>query len=149
MYELMNKLKENTKIEIQGEPCVVKSKTWYSLEEDETASYIKCNLSNHKCLVIVPDDDLIYLVEDENKPYEIISDDMIKYQDRIYTKVGEGHQFVTKQEFGNEEEIEGRCIFEDYQSDNYLISLGVLPDKENSKADIFGRILNLEDIKII
>lgn len=66
----------------------------------------------------------------------------------IFTKTGEGHQFITNIEFGNENEVEGKCIFEDYEAENNIISLGILPDKENSRADVYADILSIEDIKI-
>ena len=63
-------------------------------------------------------------------------------------KAGEGHQFITKIEFGNEDEVEGKFIFEDYEAENNIISLGILPDKENVRADVYADILNIEDIEI-
>ena len=53
-----------------------------------------------------------------------------------------------KIEFGNEDEVEGKCIFEDYESENNIISLGILPDKENLKADVYADILSKEDIEV-
>ena len=149
MEELINKLKENTKIIIKTEEYTVKTKTWYSIEEDETTSYVKCELSNNKVLVIIPDDELIYIGRViENMRYVKISEDTIKYNDKLFRKAGEGHQFITKIEFGNEDEVEGKCIFEDYESENNIISLGILPDKENVRADVYADILSIEDIEI-
>ena len=37
--ELINKLKENTKIIIKTEEYTVKTKTWYSIKEDELTYY--------------------------------------------------------------------------------------------------------------
>ena len=132
MDDLIYSLNLNTLIQIKDETYEVKTKTWYSIEEDNLASYIKCELSNGKVLVIIPDDDLIYIgsvVEDMN--YERISNDSIKFNDRLFSRTGDGHQFITKIEFGSEDEVEGKCIFEDYESDNNIISLGILPDKDN------------------
>jgi hypothetical protein len=67
----------------------------------------------------------------------------------VFNKTGEGHQLITNIEFGNEDEVEGKCIFEDYESGNNIISLGVLPDKGNIKADVLADILNIDDIKIV
>ena len=61
MEELIKSLNENTKVLIKGVEYIVKTKTWYSIVEDENASYIKCELSDGKVLVIIPDDDLIYI----------------------------------------------------------------------------------------
>lgn len=77
-----------------------------------------------------------------------MSKDRIKYNDTLFSKTGEGHQFITKIEFGNEDEVEGKCIFEDYEAENNIISLGILLDKENVRADVYANILNTEDIEI-
>ncbi len=150
MKNLINKLNKDTQIQINGEKSTIKTKTWYSIEEDMTASYVKCELSNNKVLVIIPDDELIYVgCVIENMNYERLSDDSISYNNRVFNKTGSGHQFIMKIEFGNEEEVEGNCIFEDYESDSNIISLGILTDKNNIKADVYAEILKLDDIKII
>ncbi len=150
MKNLINKLNKATQIQINGEKSTIKTKTWYSIEEDMTASYVKCELSNNKVLVIIPDDELIYVgCVIKNMNYERLSDDSISYNNRVFNKTGSGHQFIMKIEFGNEEEVEGNCIFEDYESDSNIISLGILTDKNNIKADVYAEILKLNDIKII
>ena len=149
MKNLISKLNQNTQIIIKGEEYIVKTKTWYSIEEDKTASYIKCELNKNKVLVIIPDDELIYIGRViENMRYERISEDGIKYNDTLFNKTGEGHQFIRKIEFGNEDEVEGKCIFEDYESENNIISLGILPDKENVRADVYADILSIEDVEV-
>lgn len=149
MKELINKLSENSKILIKEKEYTVKTKTWYSIEEDKTASYIKCELSNDEVLVVIPDDELIYIGRIiENMKYERISEDKIKYNNKIFNKTGDGHQFITNIEFGNVEEVEGKCIFEDYESGNNIISLGILTDKENIRADVYADILAISDIEI-
>ena len=149
MENLINRLNANICIIIKGEEYTVKTKTWYSIEEDKTASYVKCELSNNKVLVIIPDDELIYIGRViENIRYERISENRIKYNDKLFNKIGEGHQFITNIEFGNEDEVEGKCIFEDYEAENNIISLGILTDKENARADVYADILSKEDIEI-
>ena len=142
MKELINKLNKNTNIQIKNEIVIVKAKTWYSIEEDTTTSYVKCVLSNNKVLVIIPDDELIYIgTIVENMNYKRLSNDKIEYNNKIYNN--------KKIEFGSTEEVEGKCIFEDYESENNIISLGILPDKGNIRADIYADVLNLDDIKVI
>ena len=149
MENLISKLNKNTQIIIKDEEYVVKTKTWYSIEEDESTSYVKCELSNNKVLVIIPDDELIYIGRIiENMRYERMSKERIKYNDTLFSKAGDGHQFITKIEFGNKDEVEGKCIFEDYESENNIISLGILSDKQNARADVYADILNIEDIEI-
>lgn len=149
MEKLISRLNQNTKIIIKGEEYKMKTKTWYSIEEDKMASYIKCELSNDKVLVIIPDDELIYIGKViENMKYERISEDKIKYNNVIFNKTGAGHQFITNIEFGNESQVEGKCIFEDYEAENNIISLGILPDKENIRADVYADILSIENIEV-
>ena len=150
MKDLITSLKPNVHIIIKGKEYIVKTKTWYSIEEDETTSYIKCELSDNKMLVIIPDDGLIYIGQViDNMQYERISDEVIRYKDVKFTKTGDGHQFVKNIEFGNENEVERKCIFEDYESENYIISLGILPDKDNVRADVYADILEVEDINVL
>ena len=150
MKDLINKLNKDTQIQINDEKSIIKTKTWYSIEEDKTVSYVKCELSNNKVLVIIPDDELMYVgCVIENMNYKRLSEDSISYNNKIFNKTGEGHQIITKVEFGDNEEVEGNCIFEDYESESNIISLGILPDKGNVKADVYAEIINLDDIKII
>lgn len=147
MENLITSLKPNVHIVIKGEEYIVRTKTWYSIEEDETASYIKCELSRNRMLVIIPDDELIYIGQViENMQYERSSSEVIQYENEKFTKTGDGHQFIKNVEFGNENEVEGKCIFEDYESENHIISLGILPDKNNVRADVYADILEMEDI---
>ena len=147
MERILAGLKENIKIIIKGKEYIVKTKTWYSIVEDENASYIKCELSDGKVLVIIPDDDLIYIGSIiDNMNYERISDDIIKYKGIEYTKSGNGNQYIKNVEFGNIDEVEGKCIFEDYEAKNNIISLGVLPEEDNRRADVFADIIDLDDI---
>lgn len=150
MKNLINKLKKDCHIKINDEISTVTTKTWYSIEEDTSTSYVKCELSNNKVLVIIPDDELIYIGNViENMNYKRLSNDKLEYNNKIFNKTGEGHQFIKKIEFGNENDIEGKCIFEDYENENNIISLGILPDKENIRADVYADILDLNDIVIV
>ena len=95
MENLINNLKQNGAIIIKGKEYIVKTKTWYSIEEDETASYIKCELSDNRMLVVIPDDELVYIGQViENMQYKRISDTVIQYEDMEFTKTGDGHQFI-------------------------------------------------------
>ena len=61
MERLINGLLENGQIMIRNKQYIVKTKTWYTIEEDTSTSYVKCELSDNKVLVIIPDDNLIYI----------------------------------------------------------------------------------------
>ncbi len=148
MQELINSLLENRQIMIKNKVYTVKTKTWYAIEEDTSTSYVKCELSDNKVLVIIPEDNLIYVGKIiENLKYERISEDKIKYNNIIFNKTGEGYQFIVNIEFGDKEIVEGKCIFEDYESSNHVISLGILTDKDK-RADVYADMIHQKDIKI-
>ena len=148
MKDLLNQLYQGAKIIINGKEYIVKTKTWYSIEQDTSVSYVKCELSNEKILVISPEDNFISLGEIiDNMNYKRVSKEEVIYEDVTFKKTGEGNQFITKIEFGDKKHIEGKCIFEDYESENNVISLGILPDKENKKADVYAEIIKIEDIE--
>ncbi len=149
MKDFLNKIKENTKINIKGTYYTVNTKTWYSIEEDKDTSYVKCELSNNKVLVIIPDDELLYIGSViQNMKYERISENEIEYNNVKFNKTGEGHQFIKNIEFGKKESVEGKCIFEDYEAGNNVISLGILSEKENISADVYADILSIRDIEV-
>ena len=149
MQNLINQIKKDTKITILGKEYLVKTKTWYSIEEDKESTYIKCELSDNKVLVLIPDDDLIYIGEViDNMQYERISENDIRFENRIFHKTGDGNQFILNIEFGDETQVEGKCTFEDYENENNIISLGILTEKENARADVFAEIVAFNDIKI-
>ncbi len=150
MNELVNNIKENTHLLINGVDYLVKTKTWYSIEEDSSASYVKCELSNNRVLVIIPDDELLYIGRIVNDMgYERLSDDSIKYNNQVFNKTGDGHQYIKNIEFGDLEEVEGKCTFEDYESGNNIISLGILTEKDNIRADVLALILDINDVKVL
>ena len=149
MKNFINNLNQGTKLAINNEEYEVLTKTYYTIEEDESVVYIKCELSANKVLVIIPEDNYIYVGKViEDMEYERISDDQIKYEGNIFNKTGDGHQYIINIEFGTEDEVEGRCIFEDYESEKNVISLGILTDKDDIRADVYADILSLDDIAI-
>ena len=99
-------------------------------------------------LVIIPDDNYMYIGQIiKDMKFERISYKEIKYKDMIFNKVGEGNQYIKKIEFGNLDEIEGNCEFEDYECEDYVISLGILTDN-NVSANIFANILFKGDMEV-
>lgn len=146
MEKFIDLLTENKKIIIRNQEYYVKSKVLYTIEEDKGVFYIKCELSDKSVLVIIPDDNLIYIgqvIKDMN--WKRISQEQIQFNGEIYNKTGDGHQIISKIEFGNKHEVEGNCIFEDYECSNHIISLGFLTDKE-IRADVYAEILQIDDI---
>ena len=140
MEELINNIKENVKININGKDYIVKTKTLYGIEEDEDAYYYKCILNTGDTLVIIPDDDLIYIGKEiENLKFRRPEESVLFYNENLFVKVGDGNQFIKNIEFGTG--IEEKCIFE-------IISLGYLPDEER-RADILADIIDIKNIKVV
>ena len=147
MEELINNIKENVKININGKDYIVKTKTLYGIEEDEDAYYYKCILNTGDTLVIIPDDDLIYIgTEIENLKFRRPEESVLFYNQNLFVKVGDGNQFIKNIEFGTG--IEEKCIFEDFVSQDQIISLGYLPDEER-RADILADIIDIKNIKVV
>ena len=147
MEELINKIKENVKININGKDYIVKTKTLYGIEEDEDAYYYKCILNTGDTLVIIPDDDLIYIGKEiENLKFRRPEESVLFYNENLFVKVGDGNQFIKNIEFGTG--IEEKCIFEDFVSQDQIISLGYLPDEER-RADILADIIDIKNIKVV
>ena len=138
MEELINNIKENVKININGKDYIVKTKTLYGIEEDEDAYYYKCILNTGDTLVIIPDDDLIYIGKEiENLKFRRPEESVLFYNENL---------FVKDIEFGTG--IEEKCIFEDFVSQDQIISLGYLPDEER-RADILADIIDIKNIKVV
>ena len=148
MDNFISLLVEKKKIIIKGKECYIKSKVHYTIEEDMNCSYLKYELSDNNVLVIIPDDNLLYVGKVINDmKWKRISEDQIQYNGEIYNKTGGGHQIISKIEFGNKDEVEGKCIFEDYECSNQIISLGFLTDKKR-RADVCAEIIKVDDIQI-
>lgn len=147
MEELINNIKENVKININGKDYIVKTKTLDGIEEDEDAYYYKCILNTGDTLVIIPDDDLIYIGKEiENLKFRRPEESVLFYNENLFVKVGDGNQFIKNIEFGTG--IEEKCIFEDFVSQDQIISLGYLPDEER-RADILADIIDIKNIKVV
>ena len=147
MEELINNIKESVKININGKDYIVKTKTLYGIEEDEDAYYYKCILNTGDTLVIIPDDDLIYIGKEiENLKFRRPEESVLFYNENLFVKVGDGNQFIKNIEFGTG--IEEKCIFEDFVSQDQIISLGYLPDEER-RADILADIIDIKNIKVV
>jgi hypothetical protein len=146
MEALINNIKENAKITINGKEYIVKTKTLYGIEEDTEAYYYKCIMNTGDTLVIIPDDNLLYIGKEiEGMKYERPEENALKYNGKTFNKTGDGNQFIKNIEFGTD--VEGKCVFEDFESQDQIISLGYLPD-EDKRADILADIIDINDIKI-
>jgi hypothetical protein len=148
MKSLLSKLIPNCNIKILNKDYNVLTKTHYSTEEDNEASYIKCELTDDKVLVIVPDNNYIYIGSViKNMKFNRESENIILYNSKKFNKTGSGHQYIKSIEFGDKNKVEGECEYEDYECENEIISLGILTEK-NVRADVYAKVISMEDIEI-
>lgn len=148
MKNLIKNLLQGSVIEIKDKKYEVKTKTFYTIEEDKNVSYVKCELSDDKVLVVIPEDNYMYIGEViKNMKYQQKDKETIIYENKEYKKTGDGHQIIVNIEFGSQDEVEGKCEFEDYECEDKVISLGILTDKKE-RADVFAKVINLEQIII-
>lgn len=84
--------------------------------------------------------------EIENLKFRRPEESVLFYNENLFVKVGDGNQYIKNIEFG--ENVEEKCIFEDFVSQDQIISLGFLPDK-NKRADILADIIDIKKIKFI
>lgn len=146
MEELVKNIKENMTLVIKGKEYIIKTKTLYGIEEDIEVYYYKCIMNTGDTLVIIPDDNLIYIGKEiEDIKYDRPEKTVLKYNGIKFNKTGEGNQYIKNIEFGKN--VEGKCVFEDFESQNQIISLGYLP-AEDRRADILADIIDFKDIKL-
>lgn len=84
--------------------------------------------------------------EIENLKFRRPEESVLFYNENLFVKVGDGNQFIKNIEFGTG--IEEKCIFEDFVSQDQIISLGYLPDEER-RADILADIIDIKNIKVV
>ena len=82
----------------------------------------------------------------ENLKFRRPEESVLFYNENLFVKVGDGNQFIKNIEFGTG--IEEKCIFEDFVSQDQIISLGYLPDEER-RADILADIIDIKNIKVV
>ncbi len=151
MYkELIDNIKGNTTLDINGKKYKVVSKVFYTIKSDPEAEYVKCKLDTHEVLVIIPDE-LVYLGKVvEDMKYKELENGNIIYDGKEYVSAGTDYQLVKKIEFGNKDNTEGECTYWDYENEetNRIISLAILTEN-NERADILADIIDINDIKIV
>lgn len=142
-------IQANNKLTIDNNTYDIISKASYSLRDDSSTNYFKINLSNRKTLVIIPDDNIAYLGEIvSNLSYQRLNDNEIIFNHTKYHKTGAGYQIISEINFGNPDQVEGECIFEDFESeDGHAISLGIFANGQ--RADIVAQFIQPDNIEVI
>lgn len=150
-FDKLLSLKQNDKIEINGNVFDVLSKTTY-MTLDSTDEYVKYILSGHKVLVVIPADELVYLGEiasdfEKGKTFS----KSLEHNGKIFTQIASDYQVVKLVEFGDPREVEGEVLWADYTCDDdehTYISCAYVP-KTDSRADIVGIVIDAKNINIL
>jgi len=149
MFDIVDKIKENTIIEVYGKQYHALAMAKYVTAADSQKWYVKVMLENHHVLVIAPFDEYISFGF-VGKPYpcDFSSPDTIIYDNYIFKKCAEDYQIVKDIIFGDALSIEGEVKFVDYGYQDRVISLGIVM-RTSQRADIYGRAISKNDIIVI
>ena len=149
MFKLIEAIKENSRIRVQGKDYRVLAKVFYVTESETENWYAKIQLENHYVLVISPYDHFMYFgYVGEAMPCEFPSPETLEFEGNIYTKDADDYQIVKQFVFGNCLTMEGEVQFSDYSYEDKIISLGLIT-RTRQRADVYAEVIEIEDIEII
>ena len=142
MFNLIEKIKSGSVLEICGEIHQVLAKVKYLTETETVNWYAKIQLENHFVLVIAP--------YDVGAPYpcEFPAPNTITYNGKTYSKDVEDYQIVKEFVFGDILSMEGEVKYTDYSCDDLIISLGIVL-RTQKRADVYARVISLTDVNLI
>ena len=151
MFQFIEQVKENSKINVCGKIYTAVAKTIYVTEQEPNNWYVKLVMDDHSILVLAPFDDFIYFGTINNIFGESSSfkDDLI-YNSCKFSKVAEDYQIVKNLVFGNPLTSEGEVHYADYtaeENEDVYISLAVV-SRTKKRADIVAKILSLSDLSM-
>ena len=102
MFKLIENIKENSEIEIQGKKYRVLAKVFYVTESEKQNWYAKIQLENHYVLVISPFDDYMYFgYVGETMNCDFPTPDVLEFEGNIYNKDVDDYQMVKEFVFGD------------------------------------------------
>lgn len=149
---LIEKIKENTILEIKGIKYEVKSKVCYYTENSPLDYYFKIKFTNDMVLVISEDLATILLGKEVylEEVIEFSSQNEIIYDSERYVLVTSDYQFVKYIEFGNYGEYETECRFMDYanEDESKIISLGI-NTFTNKREDVYAEKIKPSELRVI
>ena len=153
MYKkLIENLKQNQLIIIDGDEYRVQTKTFYTNINNCNLNYVKFVLTNHKILVVNPERKSIFLGKIVDDFYEEeYFPESFKWQGKTFKMFEKDIQIVTKIEFGNPRTCEGECVWVDYicEEDPSICVDMAYVYREKKRADILAKWIELENIKVI
>lgn len=149
MFELIEKIREGSILEINEKKYRVLAKVKYVTESETNNWYVKIQLENHHVLVVAPFDDYMYFGH-VGVPYpcEFPAPDSIEYDGKLYSKDAEDYQIVKEFEFGDFLTMEGEVQYADFSCGELLISLGIIL-RTQERADVYAQVINLTDVNVI
>jgi len=149
MFKLIEAIKENSKIRVQGKEYNVLAKVFYVTESETKNWYAKIQLENHYVLVISPYDDFMYFgYVGDAMPCEFPSPETLEFEGNIYKKDADDYQIVKQFVFGNCLTMEGEVLFSDYSYDDKIISLGLVT-RTGQRADVYAEVIEIGDVEVI
>lgn len=149
MFKLIEAIKENSKVRVDGKDYSVLAKVFYVTESETQKWYAKIQLENHYVLVISPYDDYMYFGYVGNAmECDFPSPETLEFENNIYKKDADDYQIVKQFVFGNCLTMEGEVRFSDYSYEDRIISLGLL-SRTGERADVYARVIELGDVEII
>ena len=149
MFEFIEKIHENSVLEIKGKMYHVLAKVKYVTESQTSNRYVKIQLENHFVLVIAPFDNYMYFGYIGNTyPCSFPTPNSISYNGKIYSKESEDYQIVKEFIFWDFLFMEGEVQYADFTHWNLLISLWIV-SRTKERSDVYAEIIDLSDINII
>ena len=95
MFEFIEKIHENSVLEIKGKMYHVLAKVKYVTQDQTSNRYVKIQLENHSVLLIAPFDNYMYFGYVGNTyPCSFPTPNSISYNGQIYSKESEDYQIV-------------------------------------------------------
>jgi len=149
MFEFIEKIHENSVLEIKGKMYHVLAKVKYVTESHPSNRYAKIQLENHFVLVIAPFDNYMYFGYVGNTyPCDFPTPNSISYNGKIFSKDSEDYQIVKEFIFWDFLSMEGEVQYTDFSCWNSLISLWII-SRTKERSDVYAETINLTDINII
>lgn len=149
MINLVNSIKEGSRVQIGDSIFVPKAKAIYATVSNPESWYAKVLFDQHRVLVVSPHDDyMAYGTIKESLECNVPGPTVLSYDGDNYQKEVDDYQIVLSLDFGNPLEIEGEVLFSDYTSGDKVISIGVIA-RTGERADMFGSVISIEDVKVL
>lgn len=150
MQALMDQIKQESRLQIEGASYDVLSKTIFVTAGNPNSRYAKVFLSGHHVLVIGLEDEALYYGQDRgNLGDDLMTRDAFEFEGVRYHRIAADYQIVVDAVFGDPLETEGEVRFVDFADDSetLFVSLGLVTRTEK-RADVVARLLRPQEILV-